>query len=140
MELTPVFVVGIIFFGIYKTIELFVRRSERMKLIDKISDLPAETLMSKLGSIKSFDWGVAECVPSDACFTALKWGCFALGLGFGLIADVILWSVLQLNGLDYGWHMQTSVEAGCVLTFGGLGLIVAFIIEYKLRKKLRVKS
>ena len=36
MDLTPIFITGIVFITVYRIFELFVRRRERLAIIDKI--------------------------------------------------------------------------------------------------------
>ncbi|NDV82759.1 hypothetical protein D0T87_12325 [Bacteroides sp. 51] len=119
-------VVGIITYGIYKLFELFVCRRERLNIIDKLSEntaLPTDKL-----SLDSY-------FQSSFSYSALKAGCLLMGIGLGLLVGFII-----SNNIDYykNWDLrQTSslIIGSCVLLFGGIGLITAFLIELKIGKK-----
>ncbi len=127
MELTPIFITGIVFLAIYKIIEVFVRRKERLTLIEKITELPPDLLVDKFSGMQSLSQLLSS--GGDSKFTALKWGLFAIGIGAGCVIS----TVMALNTQSYKY--QVTYMSGCVLLGGGLGLLIAFIVEYCLRKK-----
>ncbi|MDE7387657.1 MAG: hypothetical protein K2M97_00230 [Muribaculaceae bacterium] len=128
MDLTSVLVTATVFYGIYKIIELFVRRGERMKLIDKITELPADRV-ADLNILRSTELPAVDSVEGSSRFLTLRWGSFAMGVGLGLIL-----SVMPFFQYD-DWRDRTATQSGCVLLFGGLALLVAFVVEYFVRKK-----
>jgi len=124
-------VVGIVTLGIYKLFELFARKKERMALIEKLGDkLNPEILDTKI----SFPLRLT----GDKTFGTLKVGSLLLGVGLGLLigffisyfyygnANIDNYRIREMVGVIYG---------ASVLLFGGLGLVVSFIIELKLSKK-----
>jgi len=126
------FVVGIIFYFIYMTFELFARKEERMKLIDKIGQnlVPSDTsaLNSLLPAFKK------------KSFTSLRFGCLFVGIGLGLLTGLLLclWIKTGLQLTDSSWEVRNfySVAYGSsVLLFGGLGLLISYFIESKSVKK-----
>lgn len=129
-------VVGICIAGVYGLFELFVRRRERLAIIEKIGDkLDASAFEGKLG------------LPSYAgkhfSFNALKAGCLLAGIGLGLLIAFIIVATLSVSmqtlDVDNGWfgrQLIGTVYGASVLLFGGIGLIVAFVIEWKLGKKV----
>lgn len=126
-------VVGMVTLGIYKLFELFVKRKERILLIEKLNIQPQESLLpdtSFLSSGPKFSKG------------ALKAGCLLLGLGLGLLIGFIISHnmVPDFMHVDFGtnWAIRQTVGiiyGASVLMCGGLGMILAFIIEMKLNKK-----
>lgn len=127
-------VVGMITLGIYKLFELFVCRKERLTMIEKIgSTFDASMIQNKF----SFP---EKKLP---VFGTLKIACLLLGVGLGLMAGFGLTQSLGLNHMtrvNETWHMQDTigvVYGASVLLFGGLGLLVAFILEMKYSKKLK---
>lgn len=118
---------GIVTYGIYSLFELFVHKKERLMIIEKLSD--------------KVDWAVLDGklqLPSFAqkriSFSALKIGCLMLGLGLGLLVGFIFHTYVKVNfGGD--WDMVSVAYGASVLLCGGLGLILAFIIENKMGKK-----
>lgn len=127
-------VVGMITLGIYKLFELFVRRKERLTMIEKIgSNFDASMIQNKF----SFP---EKKLP---VFGTLKIACLLLGVGLGLMAGFALTQSLGLNHMtrvNETWHMQDTigvVYGASVLLFGGLGLLIAFILEMKYAKKLK---
>ncbi len=128
MELATIFVTAIVFGTIYKVMELFVRRNERLKLIDKLTELPPAVLADKLPGLQGITNLLTSGLGSDSRFTALKWGAFAVGIGVGCII-----SAVNGSGFD-SWSDRTAFQSGCVLTCGGAGLLIAFVIEYLMRK------
>lgn len=56
---------------------------------------------------------------------ALKVGCLLLGLGAGLLFGFMLTRITEIQSYD----TRSAVYGGSVLVFGGLGLIVSFIVE-----------
>lgn len=124
-NLVPIFVTGIIFLTIYKVFDLFVRRNERMALIEKINlETTGNIDLSKLGGLLN--------PPSDNWFTALKWGCLAFGLGVGMLVGFFIYVNCPIA--QEGWGALETLYGAGVLIGGGLGLIIAFIIEMKVRK------
>lgn len=132
--ITVPLVVGIVTLGIYKLFELFVRKKERLSIIEKIGDkFDASMIENK--------FSFPPRVLNSFSFSTLKAGCLLMGVGLGLLVGFIIctsairgynlggdinYEVLQTAGIIYG---------ASVLTFGGLGLIVAFIVEMKHSKK-----
>ena len=119
-------VVGIITLGIYKLFELFVRKKERLIIIDKIGDKLTPDILS--GQI-DFSTNIPKFSSS-----ALKFGCLFMGLGIGLLVAF----AVHYNFADFvenAYYLRSAVYGSCVLLFGGLGLLIAFIVELKVSKK-----
>lgn len=132
-------VVGICIAGVYGLFELIVRKKERLAIIEKIGDkLDASAFEGKLG-LPSY--GGAPRLS----FNALKIGCLLTGIGLGLLVGFIISTTVAISSsMTYmgdnwqGWYrgeIAGTVYGASVLLFGGLGLIVAFIIELKMGKK-----
>lgn len=123
-------IMAIITVGIYKLFELFVCKKERLMLIEKMGD----KYEPDVASIPRFH--------SNYSFSALKIGCLLLGMGLGLLIGFIICTssvpgYLDKNMDDWRVYRETVslVYGACVLVFGGIGLVVAFITELKLSKK-----
>lgn len=128
-------IVGIITLGIYKLFELFVRKRERLAIIEKLNEKFID-----FSSLEKFS--LPQFVQSKFSFSALKAGCLLMGVGLGLLLGFLIcanyfpyygtemqdhsWEVRQITGVVYG---------SCVLFFGGAGLILAFVIEMRSSKK-----
>ena len=126
-------VVGMVTLGIYKLFELFVCRKERLTMIEKIgSTFDASMIQNKFSFPEK----------KSPVFGTLKIACLLLGVGLGLLAGFTLTESLGLNqpGINDDWHMRNTIGiiyGASVLLFGGLGLLVAFLLEMKYSGKLK---
>ena len=130
---------GIVFAAIYGLFELFVRRKERLAIIEKIGDkLDASAFEGKLG--------LPSYKGNHISFSSLKAGCLLTGIGLGLLVGFLISTVLAVGGGDdlflsdgwRGWHRSDvagTVYGASVLLFGGIGLLVSFVIEMNMKKK-----
>ena len=67
---------------------------------------------------------LTEKEPEDK-YSGLRWGCILVGLGIGALCDVLL-----------GLPPKHNIFFWIVIAAGiGMGLLVSFVIEYKLTKK-----
>ena len=126
---------GIVTYGIYKLFELFVGKKERLIILEKMnfdagSTLPFDNPLKGYNSKLSFS------------FLALRVGCLLIGLGLGIILGIIFFAnsieVVDKYGYITNHHPNNLVTlsiASCVLFMGGVGLLLAFIIEHKCSKK-----
>ena len=124
MELTPVFICGFLFLAVYKIIELFVRRKERMMLVEKLDSSSFDT--SRLDLLR----------PSHSKFWALHIGGLLVGLGTGMLLSVLVfeasWSCFDIG--QWG-RLREYIFACGPLLGGGAGLLTAFVIEYRLKNR-----
>ena len=119
-------IMGIITLGIYKLFELFVRKKERLIIIDKIGDKLTPDILSGQIDFSTY-------IPKFSS-SALKFGCLFMGLGIGMLVAF----AVNYNFADFvesAYYLRSAVYGSCVLMFGGLGLLIAFIVELKISKK-----
>lgn len=115
--------------GVFKLFELFVCKKERIMLIEKMIDQPCLPKAPSYQLLGNFS------------FSALKVGCLLTGMGLGLLIGYLICYGTIPNYLNSGrdnWSIRETVSliyGACVLSFGGIGLIAAFITELKLNKK-----
>ena len=76
--ITAPLVVGFICLGIYALFELFVRRKERLLIIEKISERMDIADLGKRLSLPSYS------LPRFS-FSSLKTGCLLMGIGLGIL-------------------------------------------------------
>jgi hypothetical protein len=126
-------VVGICVAGTYGLFELFARRRERLLMIEKLGDkLNASALEGQFKFPLPFP---------KVSFSALKAGCLLAGVGLGLLIGFIINISLANQGVyngDDGWYrheLAGTAYGAAVLLCGGIGLIIAFIVESKMAKK-----
>ena len=126
-------VVGIVTLGIYKLFELFARKKERLSLIEKIGEkFDPSFLESKFSLPIRFG--------KSGVFSTLKMASLLLGVGLGLLVG-FLFCYSMLPGYGYGdfsndiYEIAGIVYGAAVLLFGGLGLLIAFVIELKYMNK-----
>ncbi|MDR1623988.1 MAG: hypothetical protein LBS04_03345 [Tannerellaceae bacterium] len=124
-------IIGICVAGVYGLFELFVRRRERLAIIEKVGEkLDASAFEGK------FDFG--NYWPKFS-FSALKAGCLMTGTGLGLLVGFIINNLpLLYQSYDDNWYRKEiagTAYGASVLLFGGVALIIAFVIEMKLAKK-----
>lgn len=112
----------VVFYGIFCIFDLFVRRKERMEIIERMGDkLDPEVLKPSFGFKGKINFS----------FSSLKLGTLLTGIGLGIFVG----SILCLFGNPQSYALTQSIMGGSVLLFGGLGLIIAFVIELKMSNK-----
>lgn len=125
-------IIGIITLGIYKLFELFVRKKERLSIIEKMGvKLHPSMLEDNISFQISFD------KPHNSSFITMRIASLLLGLGLGLLVGFFLSQFYNLDdGHDfYSREIRNTIYGASVLIFGGLSLMVAFIVEMKLNKQ-----
>ncbi|MEG2848851.1 MAG: DUF6249 domain-containing protein [Bacteroidales bacterium] len=132
-------VVGICVYGFYKFVELLAHRRERLQMVEKIDDISttSNVNMEKIFGTKS---------DEGSRFTALRIGSVLAGIGLGLLVGFIIalcaygaaWT--NSNSFDNAYYVRQTIGtiyAASTLTFGGIALLVCFIIEQKYRREER---
>ena len=134
MDFTAVIIVPTIFYFSYKLFETLIRRKERIMMIEKLD-------VSNLHALPSAEaLTVLDYMPNKR-FTGLRIGTLVLGIGFGLIvAWVLSLSMFSCYGeaFDNSWRFRDMFYAIYLASpafFGGLGLIISYLIEQKARKQ-----
>ncbi len=125
-------VVGMITLGIYKLVELFVCRKERLTMIEKLGTTFNPSMIANKFSFPE---------QSGSKFWTLKIACLLLGVGLGLLVGFFIaqyyyggqtinndnrWALREMTGVIYG---------SSALLFGGLGLLIAFLLEMGYTRK-----
>ena len=130
-------VVGICVAGAYGLFELVVRRKERLTIIEKVGEKLDASAFEGARKFGGF-------FPKIS-FSALKAGCLLMGVGLGLLVGFLI--VFSAIGVDYrqddSWHYRdiiATIYGASVLLFGGVSLIVAFIIETSMSNRERKKE
>lgn len=138
MELTPIFIIGFIVLGIYKLVELFVKKKERLTLIEKLPIFLNQNQEEKNIHLPQISLGIGSNYGS----WALRISLLLIGIGLGFILSLII----QINCFDTLKEMKTSlgyrydnlillINFACITFLGGVGLFVAYIIESVKEKK-----
>lgn len=124
-----VLVVTVIFITLYSIIELFVRKKERLNIIEKLGEKLDPSMINGKLILPSF--------KSKTNFSTLKIACLLIGLGVGFMIGVFTDIILKWNTSvnEYNNWMQNTLYTSFVLIFGGLGLLVAFLVERKAIRK-----
>ena len=126
-------VCGMFIFGFLKLFELFVCKKERLLIIEKMGEkftpdmLEHKINFSSIGKFSS---------------SALKLGCLLMGLGLGLLIGYLICSTTlegyaEMGDVRLNYNMRETISiiyGACILLFGGLGLLTAFLIELKINK------
>ena len=131
-------VVGIITLGIYKLFELFIRKKERLTIIEKIGERFEPSMIENKFSFPSI-------IQNRFSFGTLKAACLLLGIGLGLLTGFFIaqyyfggYELRSNDGSHDYYQIDDSIKiiyGASVLLFGGFGLMMAFIIEMKIGKK-----
>ena len=128
----PPAITAIVFYGIFKIIQLFVCRKERLILVENIARLAeCKSEGQPIINLPMINYG-----STPIKFNALRWGCLLFGCGLGILVGYIMciYTIPDYFNADKWWlSTYTSVIYSCCLfIFGGASLIISFIIEYKL--------
>ena len=134
MNITAICVVGFCVLSIYKLFELFVRKSERMALIEKMA-ISGENKDINIPSIY---------LKSDRRSTPLRLSLLLIGVGLGCILAFYAQYYYFNSFLEYdleNWQVRNNVAQikfvlnfSFIAIFGGLGLLIAYLIESKKSK------
>ena len=138
-NMVPVFVVGFIIWGIYRIFELFARRKERMAIIEKLGEKFSSQDVENALNLPLF-----SKQPNNSSLP-LRISLLMIGIGLGLVSAFIIHYAIILNSdlldlnSDYIRRNLREIEGIIYLSFisvfGGIGLLVAYLIETRKEKK-----
>lgn len=126
-------VCGIFVLGFYKLFELFVCKKERLLIIEKMGEKFTPDMLEHKINFSSI---------GNLSFSALKFGSLFMGIGLGLLIGYLICSNTiegygELQSKDvirYFREIIYTIYGACVLVFGGLGLLIAFLVELNINK------
>ena len=121
--------------SVYKTIELYAKRKERILFLEKMID-KIDTVNGDVQS--SFNVDINK---KSNPFITIRWAAGLLFFGLGLIIAHLfcLFSNAEYASGDrsvFNSNFVSVVYMGFVSVMMGLGFLVAFFIEMKYRKKM----
>ncbi len=127
-------IVGICVAGFYGVFELLIRRRERLNIIEKLGDkVTPEMLGTRMAC--------PQRPHSGLSFGAMKAAGLLMGVGLGLLLAFFIAHHYNLTSTGYDVsayevsRIREILYGASVLLFGGLGLLIAFIVEVKMRRK-----
>ncbi|MDD2491080.1 MAG: hypothetical protein PHV12_02670 [Bacteroidales bacterium] len=124
---------GIGAYAFYKVIELFVRKKERLMLVDKLNTLDnVNTNNINLSGL----FGETKTLQNQ--FLTLRIGSLLMGLGLGLLVGYLIVHISFGGFRDVTWDIrqtQSVIYGASTLLFGGMGLIAGFVTEMKMKNK-----
>lgn len=124
-------ILAIVTLGIYKLFELFVCKKERLTIIEKMGEKFSPDMLERKINFASL---------GNFSFSSLKLGCLLVGMGLGIFVGYVICATTipdYMGVRDNYWRadsIATLVYGATVLFFGGVGLIIAFIVELKNKK------
>ena len=134
MDFTAIIIVPTIMYFSYKLFETLIRRKERIMMIEKLD-------VSNLHALPSAEaLNILDYMPNKR-FTGLRMGMLVLGIGLGLmVAWALSISIYYCYGevfknSHYFREMFYAIYLASPAFFGGLGLIISYLIEQKVRKQ-----
>ncbi|GHV58232.1 hypothetical protein FACS1894182_09550 [Bacteroidia bacterium] len=139
MDITAILIVGFVVLGIYKLFELFVKKSERMALIEK---LPAFLHSNEAG--KGINFPEISFMRRDYGSWPLRLALLLMGVGLGcLLAFLLQYCMFDFSNYNLSeWQGRREVENirfvlyfSFIAIFGGLSLFIAYLVERKQSKK-----
>jgi hypothetical protein len=140
-ELMAIAIVGITTLCIYRLFELFVRKKERLAIIEKLEERMAS------GEIKeTLKFPIFGKIDYSYSSWALKISLLMIGVGLGaiiaffiqyqLVGDLLLQNNSDTWEIRRNLHgFQEVIYLSCIAVFGGVGLLAAYLIELKQRAK-----
>lgn len=134
----PIFIVAIFVIGFYKFFELIIKRKERIMMIEKFTpQMTAENFrMPAFNSMPT--------IQTLNKFTSLRVGCILLGVGIGLVIGILYISQVRIEGTFMAhWRNReviSTILTSFVLLFGGLSMIVSFVIESYMLKNEKKRN
>lgn len=126
MDLDSVLVPAVVFYFIFKIFELYVRRGERLRLIEKL-----DSLSSVEGKV---DLRMLTPTPSLGIGrnVGIKIASLLIGMGLGALLGMVMtfFFVRAMEGyVDWSFYHTYEMFSGMgMLIFGGLGLLIPSII------------
>jgi hypothetical protein len=127
--MSDVLIVGIVFFSIYKVIELFVLQRGRRQMIQKMSEISPEMFQKNMNSIHAFQNDGSK----GNRFLSLRLGAVAMGIGLGWLLGLPV-SEYMYHSNDYThFDLDTAFIATTALCTG-IALIIVYLIEQKVHK------
>lgn len=125
--ITVPLVCAIIFGCIYKVVELFVHKRERLMVINKLTE------------ISNVDFKGINLYSSCNKFTGLRIGWLLLGIGFGFLFGFLINMMATYgqyaNDFDNVWRYHNIVGGivyvACICICGGIGLLMSYKAERK---------
>lgn len=139
-SLIPIFIFGSVSFCIYKIFELFVRRNERMAIIEKMQFNIPESITSNL-NLPIFT------LSKQSSYWPLRLGLLLVGIGIGVFIGFIfeitmLPDSLKPEFVNYDHNVRRNIldttsmiYLASVAIFGGIGLLIAYFVEQKEEKE-----
>lgn len=141
-EIMAMVIVATIAFAIYKLFELFARRKERITMIEKLSEGISPTM---LNNDQRFPFKIPVSIETINGSWAIRIGLLLVGIGLG----VVIAAFIDLNYSPYSGSRELYFEYNKTINalypalaalFGGIGLVIAYLIERKDDKKELTKN
>ncbi|MBD8346498.1 MULTISPECIES: DUF6249 domain-containing protein [unclassified Dysgonomonas] len=140
--LVPICIIGIITLGIYRLFELFVRRNERMAIIEKLQSNVDPSVFANKFSLPILG-GQPQVKLSSSW--PLRASLLLVGVGLGLLVafflELALTNSLSPEFASYDYAVRDNIKdsvaiiyLASVSLFGGLGLLIAYLVEQKKEK------
>lgn len=140
--LVPILVVGIITLGIYRLFELFVRRKERMAIIEKLQTNVDPSVFANKFSLPFLGKPQVKLTSSWPLRVSLLMVGIGLGLLVAFFLELALTNSFQPEFGTYDYSVKDNIKDSIALIylasvslFGGLGLLIAYLVEQKNEKK-----
>jgi hypothetical protein len=130
MEITPIFIVGFLVLGTYKLVELQVRKKERLAIIEKLFTLSEK----KEGSGGDFRLPSLSFGSNDSGSWTLRIALLLIGVGLGCVLSFIFITFMEYHAERISHQAKDFLNFSFIAIFGGLGLLIAYLIEKKQSK------
>ncbi|MDR3246628.1 MAG: hypothetical protein LBT50_09385 [Prevotellaceae bacterium] len=129
-DFSSICIVGFLVLGTYKLVELFVKKKERLAIIEKLFTFSEKKEMPGSFRLPSLSFG-----NNDSGSWTLRIALLLIGVGLGCLLSFIFIAFYQTNMEQIDYDLKGFSTFSFIAIFGGLGLLTAYLIEKKQLEK-----